>query len=159
MKKRKLLKSLFIFLLATTISFISIACDNGSSENNPVDSTPKTGSGFPEFKPNGGFFKEKQTVSISAYDKDGNKAKSIYYTILKQAYDSNGNWNEQAWKEAVRDSYPTEESKKYQGEFEVSEQPVFSFPLSNYNPTTAFLAVSVCNYSQIFQLFGVCLHC
>lgn len=88
---------------------LSLAENNGS--NNQTDTT------VPSFSPIGGFYKEKQTVTISCTN-----STEIYYTILKGQYDSNGNWDETAWKEAVANSLPTTESTLYTAPFEVSEQ-------------------------------------
>lgn len=71
---------------------------------------------LPTFSPIGGFFNEKQTVTISCDD-----TVSIYYTITKRTYDENGVWDENAWKTAVANSKPTENSILYTEEFEIDE--------------------------------------
>ncbi len=97
------------------------SCSNDSSSdgdgNNPNPSTPESSSGCPVFSPVGGFYKEKQTVTITCED-----AQAIYYTVLKQALDESGSWDEAAWREAVTASKPTENSEKYAAPFEVGEQ-------------------------------------
>lgn len=86
-----------------------------SGSNQP--SSGQVSTNIPVFEPIGGFYKEKQTVKITCDD-----SAAIYYTILKPSLDSNGNWDETAWKAQVANSIPSTSSTKYEGPFEVSEQ-------------------------------------
>lgn len=110
-------KLLFLFICA----FFLFGCSNdssSSSDNSPEESNPAVNnSKCPIFYPIGGFYKEKQNVTITC---EGSNA--IYYEILTQALDSAGNWDETAWRNAVKKSKPTENSTKYTQPFEVSEQ-------------------------------------
>ena len=133
MKKRKLTKLTVTFFSIMFATALITGCPNSNTPGTPGETpepTPSTDPtdgmddyelarynlGLPRFSPIGGFYKEKQTVSIKALN-----STAIYYTILKQTYDENGNWDEEAWKKAVAESKPTETSTKYEGEFEVSE--------------------------------------
>lgn len=110
-------KLLFLFICA----FFLFGCSNdssSSSDNSPEESNPAVNdSKCPIFSPIGGFYKEKQNVTITC---EGSNA--IYYEILTQALDSAGNWDETAWRNAVKKSKPTENSTKYTQPFEVSWQ-------------------------------------
>lgn len=114
-----LLSSLFLFGCSngteSKLPVWALNLSNGSSQNN--NNPGGTSSSVPVFSPIGGFYKSAQTVTISCTD-----STEIYYTILKAQYDSNGNWDESAWKQAVANSLPTEESTLYTGPFQVSEQ-------------------------------------
>ncbi|MCR5754019.1 MAG: chitobiase/beta-hexosaminidase C-terminal domain-containing protein, partial [Acetatifactor sp.] len=127
-------------LLAVSIAALVVfsSCDNGSSDSSNKETTPQTapenpekqdsqeenGEGIPVFSPIGGFYKEKQSVTIDATDMNGKKPAAIYYTLLRQTYDSNGKWDEKAWKEAVAASKPTESSTKYESAIELAEDTI-----------------------------------
>lgn len=101
-------KLLFLFICA----FFLFGCSNGSdssSDNSSDEPVPAVkDSTCPIFSPIGGFYKEKQNVTISC---EG--ASAIYYEILTQTLDSDGNWDESAWQTAVKKSKPTEDSTIY----------------------------------------------
>lgn len=121
------MKKLLVLLLTSVLLFscsngpdsklplLALSLTNGSSQN--PNQPGESNANVPVFSPIGGFYKEKQTVTITC---EG--ASEIYYTILKAQYDSNGNWDETAWKTAVANSLPTTESTLYTEPFEVSEQ-------------------------------------
>ncbi|WP_294428987.1 alpha-amylase family glycosyl hydrolase [uncultured Treponema sp.] len=134
MKKTKSKAIAFVAAMALLMSFSGmglISCsDSDSGGNDNAQETPKpepepepsnppktAEPTVPVFSPVGGFYKTKQNVAISC---EG--ASEIFYTVLTAALDSNGNWNETAWKNSVAKSKPTEESTKYNGAFEVGEQ-------------------------------------
>ena len=106
------LTAVFIFMSAVLLA----GCAS-SSDDDREEPTVTENAACPVFSPIGGFYKEKQTVTISCED-----SSDIYYTVLKPAIDEAGNWNEEAWQKAVADSKPTEKSLKYTEPFEVSEQ-------------------------------------
>ena len=114
-----LLTSVFLFSCSngpdSKLPLLALSLTNGSSQN--PNQPGESNANVPVFSPIGGFYKEKQTVTITC---EG--ASEIYYTILKAQYDSNGNWDECAWKTAVANSLPTTESTLYTEPFEVSEQ-------------------------------------
>lgn len=110
----KKILGLLMPMLALTFAIFT-GCPQ-SPENN-TGGGDNTDGKCPTFSPIGGFYKEKQSVTISCEDSD-----EIYYTILKPALDSDGNWDESAWKTAVAQSKPTENSTRYTGAFEVEEQ-------------------------------------
>lgn len=114
------MKKIWVLLMSMLVLVLSVAifsgCPQSPDDNGKTPSATNSGK-CPAFSPIGGFFKTKQTVTISCDD-----AASIYYTILKPTFDSEGNWDETAWKAAVASSKPTEESKKYEKPFEVGEQ-------------------------------------
>ena len=108
---KKLIKNI---LSVSALIFLFAACgnnDDDSSSEAPAE--PKV---IPTFSPIGGFYKEKQSVSISCDDTE-----KIYYTITKKTYDDNGKWNETAWQEAVKNSKPTENSSLYEKTFEIDD--------------------------------------
>ena len=115
----KVLKGFFVLLMSAVFAGTFTACSDGSSDdtksseekNKPVKTV------CPTFSPIGGFYKEKQSVSINCEGAD-----SIYYTILTAKYDENGLWNEEEWRKAVETSKPTESSNKYTSPFEVNQQ-------------------------------------
>lgn len=107
-----------ILLLAVCLAFLSCPSESGTGTIDNSSSVV-TNSTCPVFSPIGGFYKEKQTVTISC---EG--ASAIYYEILTQTLDSDGKWNETAWKEAVKKSKPTENSTKYTQPIELSNQCV-----------------------------------
>lgn len=121
------MKKLLVLLLTSVLLFscsngpdsklplLALSLTNGSSQN--PNQPGESNANVPVFSPIGGFYKETQTVTITC---EG--ASEIYYTILKAQYDSNGNWDETAWKTAVANSLPTTESTLYTEPFEVSEQ-------------------------------------
>ena len=127
---KKCLRRLAV-LLCAAIAFNLVSCrnsdddDSSGEKNGQEQPTPEPSQSedlsslCPSFSPVGGFYKEKQSVTISC---EG--ASAIYYTVLTAAYDSDGNWDETAWKKAVDASKPTEESTKYEGAFEVEKQCV-----------------------------------
>ncbi len=113
-------------ILFAIISLVFLfSCKQHYAPNNPIEpdipspSVPgdEISISYPSFSPIGGFYKEKQTVTITC-----DNSTAIYYTILKQTLDEQGNWDEQAWQEAIASSIPTENSTKYTVPFEISEQ-------------------------------------
>lgn len=126
---KKCLKRCAALLCATSLLFCLAGCknnddgdDDSPKKENPEPTPspePETKTVCPSFSPVGGFYKEKQKVTITC-----GGAESIYYTILTAAYDANGNWDESAWKKAVAASKPTENSTKYTAPFEVDKQCV-----------------------------------
>lgn len=121
-----IIKKIFSLLFSILLIF-SFSCKqnvepvnpNPTPDNPPSVNPPDTDVtiSYPSFSPIGGFYKEKQTVTITC-----DNSTAIYYTILKQTLDEQGNWDEQAWQEAIASSIPTENSTKYTGPFEISEQ-------------------------------------
>lgn len=109
MKKIKVLLVVF-----TAISFAFIGCK--SNDDDSSSEAPAEKKVIPAFSPIGGFYKEKQNVSISCDDTE-----KIYYTITKKTYDENGKWNENAWQSAVKNSKPTEKSTLYEKSFEIED--------------------------------------
>lgn len=114
-------KKLFFISIFLSLGFLFTSCqtsdnDEDKSPDAPVVPVEKDAL-CPTFSPIGGFYKTAQKVEIKC---DG--AESIYYTLLKPTLDSEGNWNESAWTEAVKASKPTENSTKYTEPFEISEQ-------------------------------------
>ncbi|MCK9171228.1 MAG: alpha-amylase family glycosyl hydrolase [Treponema sp.] len=116
-KNKSVAASVLLAALAVSGVFLAAGCsfwnDNTSSQKTPAAADTNC----PVFSPAGGFYKEKQTVTITC---EG--ASAIYYTVLKPALDSSGNWDETAWTAAVAASKPTESSTKYTEPFVVSEQ-------------------------------------
>lgn len=104
------MKKLLVLFSLTVLLFAS--CSGGGGGKGGSSDTV-----CPAFSPKGGFYKTEQTVSIEA-----NGAESIYYTILTQALDENGEWDDEVWKTAVAASKPTEESTLYTEPFTVNEQ-------------------------------------
>lgn len=126
MKKKRMGKNLLkkcagiltaVFIFTSAVLLAGCASSSDDDDDDREEPTVTANAACPVFSPIGGFYKEKQTVTISCED-----SSDIYYTVLKPAIDEAGNWNEEAWQKAVADSKPTEESLKYTEPFEVSEQ-------------------------------------
>ena len=110
-------KGIFNILSAILITFLYTGCPGPANQNPSVPNPETVTTVCPTFSPIGGFYKQKQNVTISC---EG--ATEIYYTILTAAYDESGSWNEETWRSKVEASKPTEESTKYTTPFEVGEQ-------------------------------------
>lgn len=110
------MKRLFLFFsLILCIGLFSCKTDSDSESSSPAK--PIASSNCPIFSPIGGFYKEKQTVTITCKDSE-----EIYYTVLKPTLDEVGDWDESAWNLAIKNSKPSENSTKYTEPFEIGEQ-------------------------------------
>lgn len=112
------MKKISLFLAISILFTLFTGCPSSVDNVEKTDPAPAVKeSACPVFSPIGGFYKEKQKVTISC---EG--ASAIYYEILTQTLDKDGNWDEAAWQEAVKKSKPTESSAKYTEPIELSEQ-------------------------------------
>lgn len=116
-KSAGILTAVFIFMSAVLLASCAASSDDDDDSGKEEEPPVTANAACPVFSPIGGFYKEKQTVTISCED-----STAIYYTVLKPTLDDSGNWDEEAWQNAVAASKPTEESLKYTEPFEVSEQ-------------------------------------
>ena len=97
MKKKRMGKNLLkkcagiltaVFIFTSAVLLAGCASSSDDDDDDREEPTVTANAACPVFSPIGGFYKEKQTVTISCED-----SSDIYYTVLKPAIDEAGNWN------------------------------------------------------------------